>query len=808
MNDPGLEERWNRHWAEKKLFMFDDKSEKPMYIIDTPPPFTNGALHMGQVFWISYIDSIARYKRMRGFNVLYPQGWDAHGFPTEMVVEKKYGKTLSRGEFHKRCVEESVKNIAVMKEQMRKLGASFDDKYEYITTSDDYLAKVQLSLLEMYDKGLVYRAMHPVEWCISCATTISREQAIEKEEETLLNYVEFGIRGKKEKITIATTRPELMHACVAIAINPKDERFGKFAGETAIVPLFERNVPIITDESVDPAFGTGAEMICTFGDKQDVSLYYKHKLEFIASMSENGKLENAGKFNGTHIAKARAAIIEALKEAHLLKKQEKIKHILKIHDRCSTPVELISSMQWFVRIKDNAEKIREMGRQINWVPEFTRQRLEDWSNFIEWDWAISRNRIFGTPIPFWYCGKCGEIVPAGKGRLPVDPAKDTAPVKECPKCGSMLTGERNTLDGWIDSSITPLVISGWPDRKSARMSAFPTAVRIQGTDIIRTWAFYTIFRTWALTGNKPWENIIAHAMILGVDGREMHKSWGNGVYPDEIMKKYSPDAVRLWVSLCGGIVKDKAFSYQDMDYAKTFITKLHNTANFVKLALEKGKLPKEEPHKDLNIFDFWILNRFNSVAEEVTAAYDSYMLYEAMSKLVNFYWHEFADYYIENVKHRVYSEDKGMERSKSAALFTLKYVCTNTLKLLAPVIPFVSEEANSMFGKESVFLDGWPKYAKISASPDYVINGIIFRNEIAEVGYEGIGAFLNSIISEVRKAKANDKKALNYEISSIIINVPEEYYNVTISSKEEIMQICKAKAVEIKKGKYSVDVKL
>jgi len=807
MSEQAVEEKWRRRWAEEKLFLFDEKSDKPMYIIDTPPPFTNGALHMGQIFWISYIDSIARYKRMCGFNVLYPQGWDAHGFPTEIAVEKKYGKGLSRKEFHKRCMEESVANIKTMKEQMSRLGASFDERYEYLTTSDDYLSKVQLSILEMYEKGFVYRALHPVEWCTSCATTISREQAIEKEEDSLLNYIDFGIKGRKsESIQIATTRPELLHACVAVAVNPKDERFSSFVGKRVTVPLFGRSVPIIVEDSADPTFGTGAEMVCTFGDKQDVSLYYKHKLELIEAIDDHGKLKNASRFDGMSLKDGREAILDALKETHLLRKQEKIKHIVKIHDRCSTPIELVSSMQWFIKIREHSEKIRERASEIKWVPDFARQRLDDWSNFIEWDWAISRNRVFGTPIPFWYCSKCDTIVAADKSKLPVDPAIDKAQADGCPKCKGRLVGETNTLDGWVDSSITPLFISGWPDRKSPRMRGFPTAVRIQGTDIIRTWAFYTIFRTWALTNAKPWESIIAHSMILGIDGREMHKSWGNGVYPDEILKKYDPDAVRLWVALCGGIVKDKAFSYQDMDYAKTFATKLHNTARFIQPALEKGRLPKEEPHASFNIFDLWILNRFNSIVREVTEAYDEYNLYEAASKIVNFYWHEFADYYIENVKHRVYSEERNAEKSRGAALFTLKYVCASTLKLLAPIMPYICEEENSLFSKHSIFKEEWPKHTTTSSSPDYVINGILFKNEIADIGYESAGAFLNSIISEVRKAKAKEKKALNYEISSININVPEEYYSVTLSSKEELMQICKARKVVIGRGEYSVKV--
>lgn len=803
-----VEEKWRKSWAESGIFRFDPNEKKRRaYLIDTPPPFTNGALHMGQTFWVCYIDSIARYKRMAGFNVLYPQGWDAHGFPTEIAVEKKHGKHLPRDEFYKKCVEESMKNIATMKGEMLKLGSTFDDKHEYYTTSDEYMAKVQLSVIEMYEKGFLYRAFHPVEWCVSCATTISREVAEEREEETMFNYLDFEVSGKKEKITIATTRPEMLHACVALAVNTTDKRFSKLIGGKVIVPLFGREVPIIGDEVVDKELGTGAEMVCTFGDKRDVSLYYKHKLDLIEAIEEDGRLKNADAFNGIKIKDARAKIIDALKEKGVLKKQEKLKHAVKVHDRCGNHIELISSLQWFMRIKEHSEKIKEVATTINWVPEFARQRLDDWANFIEWDWAISRNRVFGTPIPFWYCEKCGQLVPADKKKLPVDPAKHMAPVKDCPKCGWALTGTKETLDGWIDSSITPLYISGWPENKTLMEEGLPTAVRIQGTDIIRTWAFYTVYRVWALTGQKPWQSILAHSMILAPDGREMHKSWGNSVYPTEVMKKYSTDSIRLWVALSGGITKDKPFSYQDMDFAKSFTTKLFNTANFVKLSIDKAKPPKAEPHNDLNLFDLWILNRLNSVVKEVTNAYDGYALNEAMNKMVNFYWHEFADFYIENVKHRIYSEDKAMEKSRAAASFTLMHVMDVSIRLLAPVVPHVCEEVNSMFSKGSVFKREWPTSVDLPKGPSYAINGLLFTSQI-EVEPEAAGMILNNIIGEIRKQKANARMALNKEVASINIKVPDEYYTIVDSSKGELAQICKAKAINLQKGDLSIEVKM
>lgn len=817
MVDPkpeGSEEKWMKRWSDEGLFLFDRKDQKKqLFVIDTPPPNTTGGLHMGHVFWTCYIDALAKYNKMKGLNVLYPVGWDEHGFPTEIEAETKYGRNLPREEFYKRCVEVSEANKNDMKKWMLKLGATFDESLEYRTTDKDYVRKVQLSLLMMHEKGMLYRAEHPIEWCVRCGSGISREQAEEKERETLLNYVDFEVsggegKGKKQQITIATTRPELMHAAVALAVNPTDKRYSKLIGGKAIAPIFGTEIDIIGDELVDKDFGTGAEMVCTFGDKRDINVYYRHKLRLVQAMDAKGALTNAQKFDGLHVSKAREAVIAELKKEKLLKKQEKIKQVVKVHDRCQTPIELISAVQWFLKIKDYADRIKQTAAAIKWVPEFTRQRLDDWANYIEWDWAISRNRVFGTPIPFWYCEKCDYIMPPRKEDLPFDSMSKKPYEEKCPKCDGRMVGTRDTLDGWVDTSITSMVIAGWPDDMKFYKRAFPSTMRIQGTDIIRTWAFYTIYRTWALTGNKPWEWVLAHGMVLGKGGREMHKSLGNGIYPEELIKKYPIDAIRLWVALSGGIGKDKPFSYAEMDYARSFVVKLRNTANFLKLALKERKQPKEEPHKYLNVFDIWILNRLNDVVREVTDSYDAFLLNEAMGKAINFYWHEFADYYIENVKHRVYSKEKEDEDTKAAALFTLKYVLDTSLALFAPVIPFVAEEVNSLFSEKSVFGRGMPKYMELGADSSYVINGLVQKSQIVEDA-SNIGRILNFIIAEARKEKAKNRLALNKEIPSMIINVPDEYISAVLDSQNELKSILKVKEIVVKKEKeFSVSIKI
>ncbi|MGI0135310.1 MAG: class I tRNA ligase family protein, partial [Candidatus Micrarchaeaceae archaeon] len=345
MYDISVDEKWNRYWLERKLAHFDENdTEKQIYVIDTPPPFTSGTLHMGHVSSYSLPDFVARYKRMKGFNVLYPQGWDTQGFPTEKAVEKKFGTSLPREEFYKRCSEMAQENLTAMRKQMHVLGFMSDERFEYITMSPEYRAKVQLSLLMMHDKHLIYRDKSPVEWCTKCGSAIAHAETEEKSMETDFIHVNFGVVGAKSRhITIATTRSELMHACVAIAVNGNDDRYKDLIGKKASVPIYGQHVEIIADDHVDAAIGTGAEMVCTFGDKVDREMYYRHKLKYIEAIDPRGKLTNAGKFTGMKVSEARPEVIKELEAIGAAVKTERITHSVKVHDRCGTEIELIPS---------------------------------------------------------------------------------------------------------------------------------------------------------------------------------------------------------------------------------------------------------------------------------------------------------------------------------------------------------------------------------------------------------------------------------------------------------------------------------
>ncbi|MEM0475965.1 MAG: class I tRNA ligase family protein, partial [Candidatus Norongarragalinales archaeon] len=555
LDHAAIQEKWSAEWERLRVYEFNARSKKPVYSIDSPPPFTSGALHMGHMLSYAYFDFAARFKRMRGFEVFYPQGWDCQGFPTEVKVRAKHPQA-SREEFLAAAREFTEHNIAKMRSQMRAMGFSPDWRFEYKTMTDDYHRRVQYSLLKMFEDGLIYRAKHPVLWCPKCASAIAKAETEDVQRETRLNYVFFKItapspkaKSKKaeknnkefavgEKIAIATTRPEFLHACVAVAVHPEDARYASLVGAELEVPLFKQRVRVLADKDVDPAFGTGIVMICTFGDKQDVVWAYRLNLRVIEALDERGRLINAGDFNGFKAKEAREKILQALRAAELLERDEPLAQSVKIHDRCKSEVELLPSFQWFIKLKNAGEDVIRAAREMKWIPPFTLQYLIDWAQGLEWDWVISRQNVFGTPLPFWFCEKCGEIAPASEQQLPVDPARDRAPHGgKCVKCGGALVGEKSVCDCWVDSSITPLAIARWPDDAEFFKKIYPATLRPQGLEIIRTWAFYTIFRCLKLTGKPPFREILINGSVLGTDGKKMSKSAGNFEDPEVLLKK-------------------------------------------------------------------------------------------------------------------------------------------------------------------------------------------------------------------------------------------------------------------------------
>ncbi len=783
---PEMEQKWRKNWEKLEVYKFKDDGKAPLYIIDSPPPFPTGEFHTGSTLNWGYIDFAARYKRMQGFAVLFPQGWDCHGFPTETKVEAKYGK-LPREEFRKKCLEWTHDMVKSIKAQMKQMGFSIDWEHEYYTIDKEYHRLVQLSLLRMYEKGLVYRGKHPVLFCTNCESAIAKAETDEVEREGMLNFIKFKFELGKE-LLIATTRPELVHACVALAYNPSDKRYRDYEGKMAFTPIFNKPVRIVADNAVDPEFGSGMVMICTFGDAQDVLWTYKFHLPVIDAFDSKGRLINANEtYNGMHAKKARAKLISDLKEAKLLEKEQPLKQIVKVHDRCKKPIELLASAQWFIKLKENKGKVREAAEKMQWFPPHSLQLLKDWIDGLEWDWVISRQRIFGIPIPFYYCSKCNEIYPPDAKALPIDPLAQPFHKKKCTKCDGEIVGESSICDGWVDSSITPLIISKWEEDDEKFKRWYPTAIRPQGTDIIRTWAFYTIFRCLMLTGKPPFKEMLVNGMVLGSDGKKMSKSAGNYIEAKDVIAKSSVDSLRQWIALSGTTGKDNIFYRKDVNYAQGFLTKLWNVSNFIGMNLkgyEEKAYEKHKPH--LRATDKWMLSRLQKIISESTRAFNNYDYYGAITVIHSFFWKELADFYLEEVKYRTYESNEKGKESKEAAQHVLREVLLQSLKLLSPFICYTTEEIyHQLYSAEakkhkSIHLEKWPEENKA----------------LIDEESEKIASVLHFILSDIRKFKAANKLPLNQELKSVKLSLPLSFEHYLPLIEEEIKGVGKALQID------------
>ncbi|NJE84405.1 valine--tRNA ligase [Thermococcus sp. CX2] len=794
-NPQEIEPKWQKFWLDEKIYKYELDEKRPSYAIDTPPPFTSGTLHLGHVLSHTWIDIVARYKRMTGYNVLFPQGFDNHGLPTELKVEKEFGISKDQPEkFLQKCVEWTWQAIEAMRNQFIRIGYSADWDLEYHTMDDWYKATVQKSLLEFYKKGMLYRDEHPVYWCPRCRTSLAKAEVGYVEEDGFLYYIKLPLADGSGYVPIATTRPELMPACVAVFVHPDDERYKDVVGKKVKLPIFEREVPVIADEDVDPTFGTGAVYNCTYGDEQDVVWQKRYNLPVIIAINEDGTMnERAGKYAGMKTEEARKAIAEDLEKMGLLYKKEKITHrVLRHTERssCMAPIELLPKKQWFIKVKDFTDEIVKVAEKINWYPSDMFLRLKDWAESMDWDWVISRQRVFGTPIPFWVC-KNGHVVPAREEDLPVDPRFDKPPVEKCPVCGAELEPVTDVLDCWVDSSITPLIITKWGKDEKWFKHNFPTALRPQGTDIIRTWAFYTIFRTYVLTGEKPWDDILINGMVAGPDGRKMSKSYGNVVAPDEVIPKYGADALRLWTALAPQ-GEDHPFKWETVDYNYRFLQKVWNIYRFAERHLE-GFDYEAAKGIELEPIDRWILSRLHRLIKFATEEMEKYRFNLLTRELITFVWHEVADDYIEMIKYRLYGDDEESKLKAKVALYELLY---NVMLLLAPFAPHITEELyqnlfKERIGAKSVHLLEWPKYDE----------GRIDENA------EKLGELAREIVGVMRRYKNSHGLALNAKLKHVAIYATDSYEMLKAIEKD-IAGTMNIEKLEIIKGEPELEERI
>ncbi len=789
------EKKWREFWEKEKIYVFDKKKKGKIYSVDTPPPTVSGRMHIGHAFSYSQQDFIARYRRMRGDNVYYPFGTDDNGLPTERLVEKlKKVKSIRmpRHEFVQLC----EKTIADIKpefiEDWKIIGMSCDFSSTYSTIDSHCIKTSQRSFVDLFNKNLVYKHEAPTMWCVNCQTAIAQAELEDKDIDSTFNDIYFNLEKpeKGEKITIATTRPELLGACVCIYVHPDDKRYKHLVGKNAIVPLFKHKVPIFADESANPEKGTGILMVCSYGDKYDVEAINKRKLTPRIMFTKDGFLNsNAGRYKGLTIKEARKQILEDLKQEGLLLNQKHIKHAVNVHERCSTEIEFLTSSQWFIKLLDNKKKFIEAGRQIKWHPEFMRVRYEHWIDGLSWDWCISRQRHFGVPFPAWYCKKCGVIVVADEKDLPVDPLA-TKPKTKCKECGSAeFEGEKDVMDTWATSSVSPQIITNWVNDKKYNNVDFnrmyPSSMRPQAHEIIRTWAFYTIVKGIYHHNQIPWSDIVVSGYILDPHGEKMSKSKGNVVAPAEILIKYPADALRFGAA-SARLGEDTRYQEKELVAGQKTITKLWNAARFALMQLEDHDGSK----KGVTLIDKWMLTKLNKLIKSVTEAFDNYEYAKAKADVDQFFWHTLCDNYLEIIKDRIYNPEKYKE-GKTGVQYTLHKAILSVLKLFAPIMPYITEEIYHMkFGKEennkSIHISEWP-----SVDP----------KEIDE-GAEKAGDLAVEVIGAVRKFKSEKNMSLKQELKKLVIEVPDS--KVLVPLLDDIKATTRAHTVEFGKGNIEV----
>ncbi len=792
-----IEKKWQSKWEEVGTYHFNWNDRKSSsFSIDTPPPYPSGDFHMGNLLNWTYFDILARFKRMNGFNVHFPQGWDCHGLGIEVQVEKENRinkRDMPPDKFRQLCEKLVEKYIAIMKEGIMRLGCSNDWTTEYRTMDPDYWRRTQLSFILLYKKGFMYQGTHPVNWCPRCETAIADAEVDYEQHDGTLHYLRFPVENSDEYVRIATTRPELIPACVAVAVHPEDARFIKYKDKRLKVPETSRTVPVIFDQTVNPSFGTGAVMICTYGDKADVKTVIRHKLPVIIILTESGRInQNGGKYAGLTPLEARKAIVADLAKEGLLEKTEKIKQEIGLCDRCDTPVEILELRQWFMKTRELTDRVEEAANQVLWYPDYMKVRLIDWARSLDWDWVISRQRVFGTPIPIWYCKKCNETILAEEDWVPIDPKTEKPRINQCPKCGSSeFVPELDVFDTWMDSSISCAVHAGWPDSKEWRR-LFPADVHPSGIDIIRTWAYYLMVRHLALFDEAPYKSCLINGMVLGADGRKMSKSLKNYVATPEVLDKYGADAARQWAAGGGTTGSDIPFRWPDVEYGWRFLIKLWNASRFVS-SLLKDYEPKKDAEQALQPLDKWVLSKSEKLTQRVTEAFEKCQFNIAVEEIRNFTWRIFCDCYLEAVKDRLYNPEVYGQEKRKAAQYTLYLVLERVLKLLAPIMPHVTEEIfQTMYVDEkspkSIHVSSWP-----TADEKRIDEGV-----------EKAGDLVMAIITEVRREKAEKHLPLNTKIAKLTIYVSDEATAETIiEGKEDIAGTCKVADIQVsvEKGK-------
>ena len=712
--NPMLEKETLRKWENEDIYSFSTTSETGSFVIDSPPPYPSGRpWHIGAAAHYGQIDMVARFARMSGYNVMFPIGIDRNGLPVEIYTEKKHKirmRKMKREAFLDLCRVALDDLEAEMIQIMKNMGLSCNFKQYYRTDSDEFRALTQNTFIDLWKRHLVYLATRPNNYCSDCGTTIADAEIIYEDLPTNLVFMNFKVKETSEKLVIASTRPELLFACQCIIVNPKDGRYLRFHRKHVEIPIFGREVKILPHHSAKPEFGSGVVMVCSYGDQNDVQLFRELGLKEIVAINANGiTTPAAGPYSNLTLKVARAKIIEDLNNAGLIDRVEDIVHRTPLCERSKTSIEIIPMEDYYLKQLEYIPKLKDLAEKITFYPPMHKQILINWLNSVSIDWPISRRRFYGTEIPIWYCNNCRT--PNLPDSTITDkyyrPWKEKPPFEKCIQCDcTEFTGEDRIFDTWMDSSITPLFISKYKRDQKLYNHVYPTNIRPQAKDIIRTWLYYSMLRCFQLTDKVPWSS--AWIMGYGVDekGEKMSKSKGNVIDPFPIIHHYGADAFRFWSASEGSLGQDFRCSEQRIAGSKNFLSKLWNIGRFISSFDILDETPAE-----LFATDEWIISELSILIEDCKKGYNDFNFFVPSNAIREFTRNLFAAHYIEMVKARAYNQEDS--NGHKSAIFTLHRCLSTILLLLAPICPFITEELwTKIYSAKSVHVQHLPDFSQ------------------------------------------------------------------------------------------------
>ncbi len=778
-------------WKEEKTYNPANNPGK-LYSIDTPPPTVSGSLHIGHIFSYTQTDIIARYKRMSGYSVFYPFGFDDNGLPTERYVEKKSNvrpQDIGRSAFIQLCLEQTKEAEEEFKELWQIMGLSVDWDYWYSTISPVSRRLSQLSFIKLYKDGFIYRKDEPAIYCTTCRTTVAQAELDDLELPSFFNDIVFKDKDGNELI-VGTTRPELLYSTGALLYHPEDSRYQHLKNKKAIVPIYNTEIPIYADELVDPQKGTGLVMVSTFGDQTDIQWYKKHHLPLRLSIGLDGKwVQQTGILAGLKVHEARTKMIDALTAAGLLRHKKPITHAVKVHERCKKEIEYIVLNQWFVSLLKHKETFIKLADKISWYPLFMKSRYINWVQNIKWDWCISRQRFYGIPFPVWHCKKCKEIILANIDDLPIDPQEIAYPGSRCPACKSDdIVADTDVMDTWNTSSISPYICLNLlspqkdPFAKEAR-TFIPMGMRPQAHDIIRTWAFYTIVKTWMHNKAIPWHEIVISGHVLSDAKEKISKSKENNpLAPENLLKQYPADAIRYWTA-SGSLGHDISFSETELKNGQRLITKLWNAFRFAEPHITSFDLTKKP--KNLDIVNEWVSDTMTRLFTKYQAYFAEHEFGLALNELESFFWSDFCDNYLELIKNQLFNPDQYTPDQVYATKWTLYQIGLRILQLYAPYLPYVTETIYQQLYATAIGISSihQTKFKKVQVSHTY---------EDARITM----TIINEIVSTVRKLKTGKQLSLNAPLTKLVIASPTTLQKKLEKHEQIIKGVTRATAIE------------